>query len=355
VPDPAAADTVDLRSDTITQPTPEMRRAMAEAVVTDYARDPCPTTTRLEQLAAELTGHEAALFCTSGTMGNLVAFMTHLRPGEEVIAERNSHFLHFETGGCAAVAGAIPRTLPGRAGRMDLDELRAAIRPGSTHNPRTALVVAENTHNLAGGTCLDPDYMRHLWQIARDRDLPVHLDGARVFNAAVALGVPVHILTVSCDSLMIDLSKGLCAPYGSLLCAGADFITRARLMRQRLGGGVRQIGHMAAAGIVALETMIDRLAEDHSNARRLAEGIHRIRPDLLDLDLVQTNIALLDTKPLGLPAAQLAAKLSEAGVRCLPMHPLRIRFVTHHDVTSADIDRALNAITDLLRSLPMSS
>jgi threonine aldolase len=341
----------DLRSDTITQPTPEMRRAMAEAPVGDDGREGDPTAQRIEHMAAQLTGHQAALFCTSGTMGNLVAFLTCLRPGDEIIAERNSHFLHFEAGGVSALAGAIPRTLPGRAGRMDLDQLEDEIRPGDRLRPGTALIVAENTHNLAGGTCLDPDYMQRLWQIARSHEIPVHLDGARLFNAAVALGVPARHLAAGSDSVMIDLSKGLCAPYGSLLCAGADFIARARHMRQRVGGNVRQIGHMAAAGIIALETMIDRLAEDHANARRLAEGIARIRPGLIALDLVHTNIIYLDTTPLALPAAQVAARLDELGVRCLPMDPHRLRFVTHHDVTADQIDRALNVTADVLRSL----
>jgi len=355
VPDTVIAD---LRSDTITQPTPEMRRAMADAVVADYARDGCPTTARLEKLAAQLTGHEAALFCTSGTMGNLVAFLTHLRPGDEVIAESQSHFLHYETAGCSALAGAIVRTIPGaagltagrEAGRMDLEDLAASIRPGDRLHPGTALIVAENTHNLAGGTCLDPAYMKQLWELAKKHDIPVHLDGARVFNAAVALGVPTRELTAGSDSAMIDLSKGLCAPYGSLLCGSAEFIARAVTMRQRVGGGVRQIGHMAAAGILALETMIDRLADDHANARRLAEAIHEVRPDILDLHLVQTNIIYLDTNPLGIPAAELAAKLAERGVRALVSDTHRVRLVTHRDVTADQIDRALPIITETLKA-----
>jgi len=349
VPDRVIAD---LRSDTITQPTPEMRRAMADTAVTDYARDGCPATERLEQLAAQLTGHEAALFCTSGTMGNLVAFLTHLQPGDEVVAERTSHFLHYETAGVSALAGAIVRPLPGQAGRVDLDELLSVIRPADRLHPGTALFVAENTHNVAGGTCLDLDYMNRFCQIARSHDIAVHLDGARVFNAAIALGVPASALAERCDSVMIDLSKGLCAPYGSLLCASADFIARARIMRQRVGGGVRQIGHMAAAGVVALESMIDRLADDHANARRFAEGVHRIRPGLIDLDLVHTNIVNLDTSPLGLAAPQLAAKLDALGIRCLPMDAHRLRFVTHRDVTADQIDLALTVIGDLFPNLP---
>jgi threonine aldolase len=339
---------VDLRSDTVTQPTPEMRRAMAEAVVADDGREGDPTARRLEEMAAALTGQEAGLFCTSGTMGNLVALMAHLRPGEEVIAERDSHFLRFESGGCTAVVGAIPRPLVGRAGRMDLEELEREIQPGSRHRPRTALIVAENTHNLAGGTCLDVEYMCALWDLAGRRELSVHLDGARVCNAAVALGVPVAELTRGCQSVMVDLSKGLCAPYGSLLCGSAEFIGRARMMRQRLGGGVRQIGHMAAAGLVALENMIERLADDHANAHLLARGLAAARPGLVNLDLVQTNIVNCETGPLGLKAADLCRKLEERGVRGLPMDTWRVRFVTHRDVTREMAEYAARVIGEVV-------
>jgi threonine aldolase len=322
---------------------------MAEAEVGDDGREGDPTCRRLEQMAADLVGQEAGLFCTSGTMANLVAMMTHLRPGEEVIAERESHFLRFEAGGLAAIAGAIPRTLAGRAGRMDLAQLDAEIQPGTRLRPRTALIAVENTHNMAGGTCLDVPYMQQLWGLARRRGLAVHLDGERIFNAAIALGVPARALTEGCQSVMFGLSKGLCAPYGSMLCGSADFIARARAMRQRVGGNVRQIGHMAAAGIVALETMTARLAEDHANARRLAEGIERLRPGLVDLSTVQTNIISMDVAPLAVPASRLVAQLEEKGVRSLPIDSHRLRFVTHHDVTTEQIDYALKAIAEVLR------
>ena len=345
MPDPIV---VDLRSDTVTKATPEMRRAMAEAEVGDEIREGDPTADRLEAMAAEMTGQEQALFCTSGTMGNLVAFLCHLRPGQEVIAERSSHFLHYESGGISAIVGALPRPLPGAAGRMDLDQLAAEIRPATTHIPGTALIVAENTHNLAGGTCLDPEYMNGLWEIAHSRGIPVHLDGARVWNAAVALGVPVASLTSGCDSVMVDLSKGLGAPYGSLLCSSADLIERARPFRQRLGGGVRQIGHMAAAGIVALQTMIQRLAEDHVNARRLAEGIDALRPRCVDLSLVQTNMVIVETEPLNMTGPQLSRALCEKGVLCQATGAHRIRLVTHCDVSAEQIGDALNVFSDLL-------
>ncbi len=337
---------VDLRSDSVTKATPEMRRAMAEAIVGDDGREGDPTAQRLERLGAEITGHEAGLFCTSGTMGNLLALMAHLRPGEEVLAEREAHILRFEAGGVSALAGAVPRTLFGPEGRMDLAQVAAEIQPGDRHRPRTALLEVENTHNLAGGTVLDGPYMRGLWDIARAHGLPVHLDGERIFHAAVALGVPVRELTAGCDSVMFGLSKGLCAPYGSMLCGRADFIAQARLLRQRVGGGVRQIGHMAAAGIVALETMVDRLAEDHAKARRLAEGLAQLGEGLVELRLVQTNVVMLQTGPLGVAGAALAAELTQAGVWCAPVGPEVVRFVTHHDVTEEDIEYALGVLRE---------
>ena len=339
---------VDLRSDSVTKATPEMRRAMAEAIVGDDGREGDPTAQRLEKMGAEMGGQEAGLFCTSGTMANLAALMTHLRPGEEILAERDSHFLRFEAGSLTAVAGGFPRPLPGRGGRVDLELLESEIQPGSRFRPRTALICLENTHNAAGGACLDVAYMRSVWEVARKHDLAVHLDGERVFNAAVSLKVPPWVLTEGCQSVMFGLSKGLCAPYGSLLCASAEFITRARAMRHRLGGNVRQIGHMAAAGIVALETMVDRLAEDHANARRLAEGINQVCAGLVDMDTCQTNIVSVDTKPLGRLAPAIVAALEERGVRALALDSYRLRFVTHHDVTSGQIEHALGAIGEVL-------
>lgn len=338
---------IDLRSDSVTKATPEMKRAMAEALVGDDGREGDPTAQRLEKLGAEMVGQEAGLFCTSGTMANLVACMTHLRPGEEVIAERESHFLRFEAGGLAAVAHGFPRPLPGRAGRMDLDELDREIQQGSRLRPRTALIEVENTHNQAGGACLDAAYMRGLWAVAKKHGAAVHMDGERIFNAAIALGVPAPELAKGCDSLMFGLSKGLCAPYGSLLCGRGEFIMQARAMRHRLGGNVRQIGHMAAAGIVALETMVDRLAEDHANARRLAEGINQVHAGLVDMETCQTNIVSVDTSILGQPAAKLAAALDKRGVQGLPLGEFRLRFVTHRDVSREQIEQALVVVGEV--------
>jgi threonine aldolase len=337
----------DFRSDTITQPTAAMRRAMAEAVVGDDGREGDPTAQQLEAKAAALTGHEAALFCTSGTMGNLVAFMTHLRPGEEVIAERDSHFLHYEAGGISAIVGAIPRPLAGWEGRMNLEEVATWIRPGNRLQPRTALIEVENTHNTAGGTCLDTTYMTDLWNLASTHGIPVHMDGARVCNAAVALGVPVSALTKGCQSVMLDLTKGLAAPYGSVLCGSASFMARARELRSRIGGNVRQIGHMAAAGIVALDTMVDRLAEDHAKARQLAEGLCDLRPESVKLELVETNIVMVEAAPFGLTGKELVTQLEARGVRSLAVSPTRLRLVTHCDVTADDVMRALAAFREI--------
>ena len=340
--------TVDLRSDTVTKPTPEMRRAMFEAEVGDESRGEDPTVQRLEAMAAGLMGHEAGLFVVSGTMGNLTAIMTHLRHGEAFIAEASAHCVTYEAGGCSAIAGGLPRLLPGSVGRMGLEEVEALIHTGDTHRPRTSLLCLENTHNLAGGTVLDLAYMEAAWELARRNDLKVHLDGERIFNAAVALGVEARVLAAGCDSVMFGLAKGLGAPMGSVLTGSEEFIRRARVNRQRLGGGLRQAGIVAAAGIVALETMIARLPEDHANARLLAEGLHQINPGLLDLDLVQTNIVLLDTNPLRRSAREIWAEFERAGVRTLALGPHTIRFVTHEDVSREDILFALDTLRPIL-------
>jgi threonine aldolase len=339
---------VDLRSDTVTRPTPEMRRAMFEAEVGDDSRGEDPTVRRLEERAAGLMGHEAGLFTVSGTMGNLTAIMTHLRPGEAFIAEASAHFVTYEAGGCTAIAGGLPRLVAGTAGRMALEEVEALIQTGDTHRPATTLLCLENTHNLAGGTVLDGAYMEAASELARRHGLKVHLDGERIFNAAVALGVEARALAAGCDSVMFGLSKGLGAPLGSMLTGSREFIGRARVSRQRLGGGLRQAGVVAAAGLVALETMIGRLGEDHAHARLLAEGLHGLRPGLVQLELVQTNIVLLDSRPLGRPAAQLRREFEQAGVRTLATGPNTIRFVTHKDVSREDILYALDTLRPLL-------
>ena len=340
---------IDLRSDTVTLPTPEMRRAIAEAELGDDVFSDDPTVNRLEALAAKTLGKEAALLTASGTMSNLVALLSHCQRGDEVLLGSEAHILHYEAVGGAALGGLELRPLTNDSrGRMDPQEIERAIRPGDIHQPHTGLLCLENTHNRCGGTVLSEAELEAMAQVARRWGFPVHLDGARIFNAAVALGVPAAQLVRPVDSVSVSLCKGLACPVGSLLCGSAQFIQRARRYRKMVGGGMRQAGIIAAAGIVALETMVDRLAEDHANARRLAEGICQVREGLVDLSLVQTNIANFDCTSLGVGAADLAAKLDERGVRCLPMGAGWLRFVTHRDVTAEQVGAALEVIADVL-------
>ncbi|MFO7601803.1 MAG: low-specificity L-threonine aldolase, partial [Candidatus Desulfacyla sp.] len=265
---------IDLRSDTITRPTPAMRRAMAEAEVGDDVFGEDPTVNRLEEMAAQRLGKEASLFVVSGTMGNLVCLLTHCDRGHEVLLGDRSHTFYYEQGGSAALGGVHPRTLPNEPdGTLDLGHIEGAIRPDNIHFPRTRLIVLENTHNRCSGSPLTPEYMRAVGEIARRHDLKIHVDGARIFNAAVALGVDASDLVSEADSVTFCLSKGLAAPVGSVVCGSRDFIREARRARKVVGGGMRQAGVIAAAGIVALTEMVDRLSEDHENARRLAEGL----------------------------------------------------------------------------------
>ncbi|MCK5181522.1 MAG: low-specificity L-threonine aldolase, partial [Dehalococcoidia bacterium] len=265
---------IDLRSDTVTHPTPGMRQAIFEAEVGDDVFREDPTVNRLEIMAATRMGKEAALLTTSGTQSNLIAVLIHSNHGDEIIVGDEAHILWYEVGGAATLGGVTMRTLPNDScGRLNLGDIDRAIRDKDIHYPETTLLCLENTHNRCGGTVLTTDYTDEVGNIDHTRGLKVHLDGARIFNAAIALGVPACTLAQNSDSVSLCLSKGLSAPVGSLLCGNKDFIERARKFRKMLGGGMRQAGIVAAAGIVALETMVDRLAEDHSNARRLAQGL----------------------------------------------------------------------------------
>ena len=336
---------IDLRSDTVTRPTPEMRRAMAEAEVGDDVYGDDPSVNRLQELAAEKVGKEAALFLPSGTMGNQVAVMTHARRGEEVILEAEAHIFYYEVGGLAVLAGVQTRPLPGKRGVITPAQVRGAIRGDDIHFPRTGLVCLENTHNRVGGAVWPLEEFREVCGAAHEAGVPVHLDGARVFNAAIYYGLPVTEITQHVDSVMFCLSKGLCAPVGSILAGDRDFIARARKHRKLLGGGMRQAGVLAAAGIVALEKMVDRLAEDHDNARRLAAGLAEMRRVRLDLDAVQTNIVYFDVDG---DAYQMVEELSSRGVLVNSTGPARIRVVTHHDVSREDIGRALEIMKEVL-------
>ena len=332
---------IDLRSDTVTQPTPAMREAMANAEVGDDVFGEDPTVRRLEAMAAELMGKEAAVFVASGTMGNLTCLLAHCGRGDEAIVGSEAHVLHYEVAGAAGVGGIQLRPVPNDAhGLLDLDAIAATIRGQNIHFPRTAAVCLENTHNRCGGGVLDAEQVADVAKLAHRHGAAVHLDGARIFNAATALGVPATELTAEVDSVTFCLSKGLSAPVGSLVCGAADVVARARKARKILGGGMRQAGVIAAAGIVALETMIDRLAEDHDNARSLAKGLSHVPGVRIDPDGVQTNIVVFDVDEG--PAFQ--SRLREAGVLTTGFGPTRLRMVTHYGITRDDIEQALERV-----------
>ena len=334
---------VELRSDTFTLPTESMRRAMAAAEVGDDVWDEDPTIHRLQRRAAEMVGKEASLFVPSGTMGNLCALLSHTQPGQEVIVEVDSHIFQNEVAGASVVGGLQLRPLDTPDGRVQPEQVRRAIRQPDIHEPVTGLLCLENTHNRKGGTCLSPKQTAAVSAVAHDAGFPVHLDGARVFNAAVALGVDVRELTGPVDSVMFCLSKGLSAPVGSMLAGSTDFIERSRRVRKMLGGGMRQAGVLAAAGLCALEDMVDRLAEDHRNARRLAEGLQGLPGIAIDLARVETNMVFGDCQP-PLTAAAFIDRCREAGVLLDQASPYRWRMVTHRGVTAEDIDLAIGAV-----------
>jgi threonine aldolase len=339
-------DIIDLRSDTVTQPTDAMRRAMRAAELGDDVFGDDPTVLRLEELSARLLGKEAALFVPSGTMANLCAVLTHCRRGDEIIVGDESHILHYEVGGASAIGGVLLRSVPNDArGRLDSADIEAVIRPDDIHFPRTALLCIENTHNRRGGTALSFDDLGPAIAVAKQNGIPIHLDGARIFNAAVALGVPAADLARDADSVMFCLSKGLSAPVGSLLCGTRDFIERARRNRKMLGGGMRQVGTVAAAGIVALETMIDRLAEDHANARYLAERLTELPYVDIDPASVETNIVVFTLR--GTTADDIMPRLAEAGVLATNFGPRRLRLVPHHGIERAHIDAAIERMRAL--------
>ncbi|MGH2349391.1 MAG: GntG family PLP-dependent aldolase [bacterium] len=332
--------TVDLRSDTVTQPTEAMREAMARARVGDDVFGEDPTIRELEELAAHEFGKAAGLFVPSGTMANLVAVLTHTRRGDAAIVEADSHTYNYEAGGMAAVAGVMPHPIPGHRGYLTPEQLRAAVHAPDPHYAPARLVCLENTHNRHGGVPFGPAEMDAVCLAAHDLGLAVHIDGARIFNAAVALGMPAASLVRTADSVMFCVSKGLSAPVGSVLLGGEEFISRARRFRKMVGGGMRQAGVIAAAGIVALRTMVDRLAEDHAHARRLAEGIAAIPGLSVQADLVRTNIVYFGVLP-AVPVAEFLRRLAGDGVLVLQTAPGTIRAVTHRHISAHDIDRAL--------------
>ncbi len=331
-------DIIDLRSDTVTRPNDAMRRAMAEAEVGDDVLGDDPTVLRLEEAGARKVGKEAALFVPSGTMGNNIAINVHTRPGDEILLDWDAHSLCYEVGAPAALSGVQTRQFRSKRGAPDVLELQSAIGARSLHNPGTSLIVLENTHNRHGGTIIPLAVHREIYALARERGIKVHIDGARLFNAAVATGIPASDYCAQADSVSFCLSKGLGCPVGSLLCGSREFIDNARRVRKMFGGGMRQVGVLAACGLIALETMIDRLADDHRNARRLAQRIAPLPGIHVDMETVQTNMVYFDTDG---DAQKLVRFLEAERVRCLALDPRRIRLVTHCDVDEEDIERTI--------------
>ena len=339
---------VDLRSDTVTRPTPEMRRAMAEAEVGDdvYAED--PTVNRLQARAAEIFGREAALFVPSGSMGNLVAILCHTRPGGEIICEERGHICQFEMASMSAIAGCMPRTTFVDDGILSWERIEPQIRPKIYYRAQTALIALENSHNMAGGTVYPQHVSDEICDGAHAAGIPVHLDGARIFNAAVALGRSVAELTRKCDSVMFCLSKGLGAPVGSMLLGSREFIDAARIKRKLLGGGMRQAGVLAAAGLVALEKSPARLHEDHENAQFLGQHLSELPGVRVDLKKVQTNIVFFDVSATGRSATAICAELAKRHVLCGATGPHAIRMLTHCDVDRAGVERAVSELRAVL-------
>jgi threonine aldolase len=342
--------TIDLRSDTITQPTPEMRVAMANAEVGDDVYGEDPTINRLQELAAEMLGKEAGLFVTSGTMGNLASILAHCTRGEEVIMGSTAHTFLFEAGGVAALGGVTSYLIPNQAdGTLAFDDILSAIRPEDAHQPITRLVALENTHNRCGGVALTAEYTLSVCDLAHSHGLLVHIDGARLFNAAVVQGIPAADLVACADSVTICLSKGLCAPVGSVICGSEEFIHRAHRIRKQLGGGMRQAGILAAAGIVALETMVDRLGEDHAHAIDLARGLSTLPGIVLDLGTPHTNmvfVSLADDVPKD--ALQVKSELKKLGVLVSATGKRSFRLVTHYWIDEEKVEKAIKAFHEVL-------
>ena len=339
---------VDFRSDTVTHPTPEMRKAMAEAEVGDDVQGEDPTLNRLEAMAAERMGKEAAVFVASGTMGNLVSVLAHAQRGDEIILGDKSHIFRAEAGGVSALGGVSFHTLPNDdRGMLDPERVEAEISPNNVHYASTAVIALENTHNGCGGVPLTPEDIKVIGDLAHRHDIPLHIDGARIFNAAVYLETPVSELVQDADSVTFCLSKGLSCPIGSIICGSQEYIEKARRWRKVVGGGMRQVGIVAAAGIVALESMVDRMAEDHANARKLAQGLVNVPGIHIEPEKLPTNLVFFDITEGD--STELSRKLNERGIKGGRPGVRRWRFVTHYGITSDDIDYALDIVEDTFR------
>jgi len=341
---------IDLRSDTITRPTPAMREAMARAPVGDDVYGEDPTVNRLQEMAAERMGKEAGLFVASGTMGNLAAILSHCQRGDEVMVGDKAHTFLFEAGGVSALGGVHSRQLPNQPdGSLALADIGAAIRPDDPHDPISRLVCLENTHNRCGGTCQSVAYTREVAAFAHERGLKVHLDGARIFNAVAALGVPAKDLAGPVDSVTFCLSKALCAPVGSVLCGTREFIARARRVRKMAGGGMRQAGILAAAGIVALETMVDRLSEDHARARRLADGLRSVPGLTLESGTPSTNMVFVSLSAgIKSNTGEIREALKVHGVLVGVSAERRFRLVTHYWIDDSAVNQTVRAFGAVL-------
>lgn len=339
---------IDLRSDTVTRPTPEMRKAMAEAEVGDDVFEDDPTVNALQEFCADLLGKEAGLFVPTGSMGNIVSLGIQSRPGDEVVCDQNAHFLHYETGSIASSLGLMARPLVGDRGVIGIEQVSEALRPASDHAPRSAVVAIENTHNASGGRIFPIDEARAVSKVAHEAGVAVHLDGARLFNAQAATGVAAREWAACADTVTFCFSKGLGAPIGSMICSSTELIKDARRLRKRMGGGMRQVGTIAAAARVAIETGPKRLAEDHANAARLAEGLADLDPASVELARVETNMVYVDLNPFGKQAPDICAALLERGVITIGGGHV-MRLVTHRDVDTRDVDVALDALREVLR------
>ncbi len=341
---------VDLRSDTVTKPTPEMREAMAKAEVGDDVYRDDPTVNRLESLAAEMLGKEASLFVPSGTMGNLIALLVHCQRGDEVIVGDKSHIYLNEAGGMAALGGIQPCPVPNQTdGTLAFDDVLASIRTEDVHHPITRLICLENTQNICGGVPLTVEYTRQVGELARRNNLSLHIDGARIFNSAVAQNVPVKELVAPADSVMFCLSKGLVSPVGSMLVGTRKFIARARHLRKMLGGGMRQVGVLAAAGIISLEKMTKRLGEDHARAKKLADGLRQVKGVVVDAGSPSTNMVYLNlSDDVKMDAGQIVEQAKKSGILLDADNSRRFRLVTHYWVDDAGVDRTISAFREVL-------
>lgn len=344
---------VDFRSDTVTLPTQEMMRAMNSALLGDDVYGEDPTVNALQELSAEMMGKEAGLFVPSGTMGNLVSVLAHCERGDEAIMGTKGHTFLFEAGGISAMGGVFPHTLPNLPdGTILLDDIINAIRPDDYHHPISRLIILENTHNRCGGTPISKEYTMDVAKIAHDHKMALHIDGARIFNAAVALKMNVKELIADADTITFCLSKGLCAPVGSVICGPKDFIAKASRIRKQLGGGMRQAGILAAAGIVALEKMVDRLEEDHARAKALASALSEIDGLRIDIDSVQTNMVYVSLdETVNISTSQLMSEMTELGVKIGRVGKRQYRLVTHYWINDEGVDQCVNAFKSALKQV----